>query len=141
MARPTIGIRREDKHEYEARAPLTPAGVRELTDQGVAVVVQPSDIRAFSDDAYREAGARVQEDLGECGLLPRKAQRGQLAVRPVDKCGCHRASSVSALVTAATTTGLRWPTSIAPKPIDRSSSGRPSTSWSQAPLADVMEIG
>ena len=46
-----------------------------------------------------------------------------------------------AFVTASTTTGLRCPTSMAPKPIDRSSSGRPSTSVSQAPLAELMEMG
>src|SRR3954462_7773027 len=49
--------------------------------------------------------------------------------------------SCSARSTCSTTTGLRWPTSIAPKPIERSSSWRPSTSVSQAPLADWMEIG
>ena len=41
--------------------------------------------------------------------------------------------SVSASVTCSTTSGLRCPTSIAPKPIDRSSSRLPSTSVSHAP--------
>ena len=49
--------------------------------------------------------------------------------------------SVRASVTFSTTCGFRWPTSIAPKPIDRSSSRLPSTSVSQAPRAEAMEIG
>ncbi len=47
----------------------------------------------------------------------------------------------SAWRTWSTTTGLRWPTIMAPKPIDRSSSLRPSTSVSQAPRAEAIEIG
>ena len=47
----------------------------------------------------------------------------------------------SALPTAATTAGLRWPTSIAPKPMDRSSTSRPSTSVSHAPRALVIATG
>ncbi len=65
----TIGIRREDKHEWEARVPLTPDGVRGLVAEGVAVKVQPSSIRAFSDDDYRQAGAEVGEDLSACDVV------------------------------------------------------------------------
>lgn len=61
-----IGIRREDKHQWEARVPLTPEGVQKLTQQGVEVVVQPSPIRAFTEDAYRSAGAEISEDLTSC---------------------------------------------------------------------------
>ena len=53
----------------------------------------------------------------------------------------NRVPVSSALPTAATTVGLRWPTSMAPKPIDRSSTWRPSTSVSQAPRALVMATG
>ncbi|MCP3978540.1 MAG: hypothetical protein GY716_04285 [bacterium] len=70
MERPTIGIRREDKHEWEARVPLTPDAVRTLVaDESLNVVVQPSPIRAFADEAYLEVGARVDEDLSACGLV------------------------------------------------------------------------
>ena len=48
---------------------------------------------------------------------------------------------VSASVTCSTTTGLRWPTSMAPNPIDRSSSRFPSTSVSHAPRAEAIEMG
>ena len=49
--------------------------------------------------------------------------------------------SVRASVTRSTTCGLRWPTSMAPNPMDRSSSRLPSTSVSHAPRADAMLIG
>ena len=53
-----IGIRREDKNPWERRAPLVPTHVRELIrKQGLAVCVQPSDVRIFSD---REIGYPVQ---------------------------------------------------------------------------------
>ncbi len=58
-----LGIRREDKHEWERRVPLTPEAVRGLVAEGLAVTVQPSPIRAFGDDDYRAAGATVAEEL------------------------------------------------------------------------------
>lgn len=59
-----IGLRREDKNQWERRVPLTPAHVAALTQQRqVNFLVQPSPIRAFRDEAYAEAGATVQEDL------------------------------------------------------------------------------
>ena len=64
-----IGIRREDKHDSERRVPLTPEAVRTLVDEGIAVVVQPSPIRAFDDDAYASAGASVDEDLSGCDVV------------------------------------------------------------------------
>jgi alpha-aminoadipic semialdehyde synthase len=65
-----VGIRREDKHDYERRVPLTPEAVRRLVERdGLRVIVQPSTIRAFADDVYRTAGATVQEDLSDCDLI------------------------------------------------------------------------
>jgi saccharopine dehydrogenase (NAD+, L-lysine forming) len=65
-----LGIRREDKYQWERRAPLTPSHVARLVREwGLEVYVQPSDLRVFSDDAYREAGAKVQEDLSPCGVI------------------------------------------------------------------------
>ena len=49
--------------------------------------------------------------------------------------------SVSASVTRCTTCGLRWPTSIAPNPMERSRRRLPSTSVSHAPRADAIETG
>lgn len=65
-----IGIRREDKNEWERRAPLTPSQVAALnTDHGIRTLIQPSSIRIFPDDTYREAGAIVQEDLSACSAV------------------------------------------------------------------------
>jgi saccharopine dehydrogenase (NAD+, L-lysine-forming) len=64
-----LSIRREDKNVWERRTPLTPDHVRRLVQDGVPVVVQPSEIRAFPDKAYREAGAEVSEDLSGCPVM------------------------------------------------------------------------
>jgi saccharopine dehydrogenase (NAD+, L-lysine-forming) len=70
MDQPTIGIRREDVNPWERRAPLTPREVARLArDEGFSVIVQPSEARAFSDDAYAQAGARIAEDLGPCDVI------------------------------------------------------------------------
>ena len=67
--KPVIGIRREDKNEWERRVPLSPDHVRELTGQGIDVLVQPSKIRVFEDNEYTGAGAIVQEDLSSCNVV------------------------------------------------------------------------
>ena len=65
-----IGIRREDKNRWERRAPLVPAGVSELQSRhGLRFVVQPSDIRVFTDQEYRSAGATIAEDLGAADVI------------------------------------------------------------------------
>ncbi len=68
----TIGIRREDKYRWERRAPLTPVHVARLVrDYGLKIYVQPPALRVFPDEAYREAGAKIQEDLSPCSVLGR----------------------------------------------------------------------
>lgn len=64
-----IGIRREDKNEWERRVPLTPDNVRLLVRKGYDVVVQPSNIRVFKDTEFEAAGATVQEDLSKCDIV------------------------------------------------------------------------
>jgi len=65
-----LALRREDKNRWERRAPITPLHVRELVrDLGRSVVVQPSTSRIFPDEAYREAGAVVSEDLRGAGVI------------------------------------------------------------------------
>ncbi len=72
--------------------------------------------------------------------LKRRWKRSAASVAEGD--GVTNSVPVSrALATAATTVGLRWPASIAPKPIERSSNLRPSTSVSQAPLALLIATG
>ena len=58
----TIGIRREDKNEWERRVPLVPDDLMELSqDPNLAFTIQPSAIRVFTDDEYRTAGITVDE--------------------------------------------------------------------------------
>ncbi len=66
---PVIGIRREDKNEWERRVPLAPRHVRDLVHHGIEVHIQPSRIRVFTDEDYIEAGAKVQEDLSGCNVV------------------------------------------------------------------------
>ena len=57
-------------NRWERRAPLTPREVERLVrDEGLRVIVQPSDIRIFEDAAYEEAGATVADDLGPCDVI------------------------------------------------------------------------
>lgn len=64
-----IGLRREDKNQWERRIPLTPTQVTALAQQHINFLIQPSPIRAFHDAAYAEAGASVQEDLSSAGII------------------------------------------------------------------------
>lgn len=65
-----IGIRREDKNEWERRVPLTPLHVEELVrEHGLSIAVQPSPRRIFSDEEFERAGADVREDLSECRVI------------------------------------------------------------------------
>jgi len=69
MLHPVIGIRREDKNEWERRVPLAPRHVKDMVSKGFAVHIQPSEIRVFKDSEYVEAGASVQEDLSEAKIV------------------------------------------------------------------------
>jgi len=65
-----FGIRREDKNEWEARAPLTPVQVTKLIENyPIQFIIQPSPIRAFRDAEYRQAGAQIREDLNVCDVI------------------------------------------------------------------------
>ncbi len=66
----SVGIRREDKNVWERRVPLTPQHVGQLAEEiGGTFCVQPSDIRAFSDQDYAAVGAHVREDLSGCPVV------------------------------------------------------------------------
>lgn len=65
-----IGIRREDKSEWERRVPITPQDAAELQRRhNIQVVVQPSPIRSFTGEEYLEAGVTVREDLSSCSVV------------------------------------------------------------------------
>jgi alpha-aminoadipic semialdehyde synthase len=66
----TIGIRREDKSEWERRVPLIPSALADLqSSNDLRFLVQPSAIRIYTDDDYRTAGVAVEEDLGDADLV------------------------------------------------------------------------
>lgn len=70
MKNKTIGIRREDKNEWEKRVPLIPTDVKELVEKGkLNVIIQPSKIRVFQDEEYKQAGAGIIEDLGGADVV------------------------------------------------------------------------
>jgi alpha-aminoadipic semialdehyde synthase len=59
-----LGIRREDKNKWEKRVPIIPEHIKELKEKyGIDTIIQPSPIRAFSDETYRKAYATVKEEL------------------------------------------------------------------------------
>ena len=65
-----IGIRREDKNQWERRVPLTPNDVKELKEKfGIKTIIQPSKIRIFTDKEYEKAGAEVNEDFSRASLI------------------------------------------------------------------------
>ena len=66
-----VGIIKEGKIPPDKRVPLTPKQCVAVMAKypGVEVVVQPSPIRAFTDDEYRNAGVKLQESLSDCDLI------------------------------------------------------------------------
>lgn len=64
-----IGIIREGKTPPDSRVTLTPTQCATLTNQGYAITVQPSTGRCYTDQAYRDAGITVDEDIMDCDVL------------------------------------------------------------------------
>jgi alpha-aminoadipic semialdehyde synthase len=65
-----IGIRHEDKYQFEKRAPLTPNHVKELIKQKhLDIIVQTSNKRIFQDEEYLNAGAKISKDLKKCSIV------------------------------------------------------------------------
>ncbi|MEY4135603.1 MAG: hypothetical protein RL386_1953 [Bacteroidota bacterium] len=65
-----IGILREGKVPPDSRAPIAPIQCRRIRDRApIEMVVQSFPGRCFSDKEYLAAGARLQEDLGECQII------------------------------------------------------------------------
>lgn len=66
-----IGLLKETKTPVDNRVALTPNQVAQLNKEypDSEIVVQASDIRAFSDDEYRQAGVKVVDDISDCDVL------------------------------------------------------------------------
>lgn len=71
MSEFTIGIIREGKVPPDKRVPLTPKQCRKLLDlyPNLNIVVQPSPIRAYTDQQYLDEGIELSEDLSNCDLI------------------------------------------------------------------------
>lgn len=66
----TIGIRREDKNRWEKRVPLIPEHIKEFKEKyNIETIIQPSQIRAYSNSDYSNAGAVVKEDLSSSPVI------------------------------------------------------------------------
>ena len=66
-----IGLIREGKVPPDKRVPLTPNQCVEVMSKFpfTEVVVQKSNIRAFTDDEYVAKGIVVKDDLSDCDIL------------------------------------------------------------------------
>jgi saccharopine dehydrogenase (NAD+, L-lysine-forming) len=65
-----IGILREGKVPPDSRAPIAPIQCKAIKDRApIEMIVQSFPGRCFSDKEYLAAGARLQEDLGDCQII------------------------------------------------------------------------
>ncbi|QNF35695.1 alanine dehydrogenase [Adhaeribacter swui] len=71
MKKLVVGIIREGKNPPDKRVPLTPLKCQEAVTvfPELEIIVQPSAIRSYTDQEYRDLHIRVQEDLSECDVL------------------------------------------------------------------------
>ena len=66
-----IGIIKERKSPPDRRVVFSPYQLKNLenTYKALKFVVEPSDIRIFPDESYRNQGIFVSEDLSDCDVL------------------------------------------------------------------------
>jgi len=65
-----IGIRREDKNEWERRTPLVPSDMSVLVNEhDIGFKLQPFPKRSYSRDEYEAVGATFDESLGNCSVI------------------------------------------------------------------------
>jgi alanine dehydrogenase len=64
-----LGIVKETKNKWERRVPLNPQAVKELTNKGFEVIVQPSETRIYKDEEFEKAGAVLNNDLSQCDFI------------------------------------------------------------------------
>ena len=66
----TLGIRREDKNIWEKRVPIIPDHVKKLKEKyGINTIIQPSKIRIFDDEKYKDIKAKVDENLKDADIV------------------------------------------------------------------------
>ena len=67
----TFAIIKERKNPPDRRVVLSPQECQEVIKRfpDARIIVEPSDKRVFSDEAYRKAGLEVKEDISEADVL------------------------------------------------------------------------
>ncbi|MBG7611836.1 alanine dehydrogenase [Polaribacter sp. BAL334] len=67
----TIGILKERKNPPDKRVVFSPEKLQELKKKfpSVSIKIESSDIRVFSDEAYKIAGFEVVNDVTDCDIL------------------------------------------------------------------------
>ncbi len=71
MEKVKVGILKETKTPPDRRVALPPEQAHKMlnTFPNVELYIQPSDIRAFIDQEYKELGLKMQDDLSQCDIL------------------------------------------------------------------------
>lgn len=70
MGKMKIGVIREEKIPVDRRVPFTPAQAREVMDRfNVELVVQESEVRAFSAEEYRQYDVPLVTKVDDCDVL------------------------------------------------------------------------
>ncbi len=64
-----LGLRLEDKNEWERRVALIPTDVAGLVDKGVDIHVERFARRAFDDARYEASGATLANDVRDCDIV------------------------------------------------------------------------
>ena len=66
-----FGIIKERKNPPDRRVVFSPQKLQEFQNQfpQATIVVETSDIRVYSDEAYAKAGFEITEDLSDCDVL------------------------------------------------------------------------
>jgi len=71
MEKIKIGLIKEGKVPPDHRVPLTPKQCKSIQSiyPNVEIVVQPSPVRAYKDEAYEAEGIRLSQDLSGCDII------------------------------------------------------------------------
>ena len=71
MEKIKVGILKETKNPPDRRVAIPPKQAVELLKKfsNVELFIQPSELRAYADDEYKELGLTLQDDLSNCDVL------------------------------------------------------------------------
>lgn len=64
-----LGIRRENKNKWERRVALTPEAVKILVDSGLKVIIQPCNLRCYTNKQYTDVGAEIEENIQRADVI------------------------------------------------------------------------